>query len=45
MENKTALLVMDMQAGIVSRLPDASTVLSNVGKAIASARSKKIPVI
>ena len=45
MENKTALLVMDMQAGIVSRLPDASAVLSNVGKAIAAARSKKIPVI
>jgi nicotinamidase-related amidase len=45
MENKTALLVMDMQAGIVSRLPDATTVLSNVGKAIAAARSKKIPVI
>jgi nicotinamidase-related amidase len=45
MENKTALLVMDMQAGIVSRLPDATPVLSNVGKAIASARSKKMPVI
>jgi len=45
MENKTALLVMDMQAGIVLRLPDATTVLSNVGKAIAAARSKNIPVI
>ena len=45
MENKTALLVMDMQAGIVSRLPDATAVLSNVGKAIAAARSKQIPVI
>lgn len=45
MENKTALLVMDMQAGIVPRLPDATTVLSNVAKAIAAARSKKIPVI
>ena len=45
MENKTALLVMDMQAGIVPRLPDATSVLSNAGKAIAHARSKKIPVI
>lgn len=45
MENRTALLVMDMQAGIVPRLPDAASVLSNVTKAIANARSKKIPVI
>lgn len=45
MENKTALLVMDMQAGIVPRLPDAAAVLSNVAKAIANARSKKMPVI
>ncbi|MBV8389911.1 MAG: cysteine hydrolase [Mucilaginibacter sp.] len=45
MENRTALLVMDMQAGIVSRLPDATIVLSNVGKAIAAARHKNIPVI
>ena len=41
----TALLVMDMQAGIVSRLPDATDVVNNVAKAIASARDRKIPVI
>ena len=45
MENQTALLVMDMQAGIVPRLPDPTIVLNNVAKAIANARSKKIPVI
>lgn len=41
----TALLVMDMQAGIVAMLPDASAILGNVAKAIAFARDKKIPVI
>lgn len=45
MENKMALLVMDVQAGIVLRLPDATTALNNVAKAIANARSKNIPVI
>ncbi len=45
MENKTALLVMDMQTGILPMMPNNATVLSNVGKAIANARSKKIPVI
>ena len=41
----TALLVMDMQAGIVPMVPDATAILSNTAKAIAHARSKKIPVI
>jgi nicotinamidase-related amidase len=41
----TALLVMDMQAGIVSRLPDATEVVNNIAKAIASARDRKMPVI
>ena len=41
----TALLVMDMQAGIVAMLPDTATLLSNVAKAIATARDKNIPVI
>jgi nicotinamidase-related amidase len=45
MEQKTALLVMDMQVGIVSMLADAKTILSNVAKAVAAARSKNIPVI
>jgi nicotinamidase-related amidase len=45
MENKTALLVMDMQAGIVPMLPNPGEILSNVNKAIANARAKKIPVI
>jgi nicotinamidase-related amidase len=44
MEN-TALLVMDMQAGIVAMLPDSAGLLVNVGKAIAYARKKSIPVI
>ena len=41
----TALLVMDMQAGIVAMLPDTTAILGNVSKAIATARSKNIPVI
>lgn len=48
MENNkqnTALLVMDMQVGIVPMLPNSEAIISNVTKAIASARSKNIPVI
>jgi nicotinamidase-related amidase len=41
----SALLVMDMQAGIVAMLPDTATILGNVSKAIAIARDKNIPVI
>jgi nicotinamidase-related amidase len=44
-QSKTALLVMDMQAGIVAMLPDAAAILNNVAKAIAKARDQKIPVI
>lgn len=46
MENttSTALLVMDMQAAIVSSLSDMS-VVSHVASAIATARKKNIPVI
>ena len=42
---KTALLVMDMQAGILSNFQDASVLINNVTKAIAAARNKSIPVI
>jgi len=42
---KSVLLVMDMQAGIVGMMPDASTVLGNNVKAIAKARANNIPVI
>ncbi len=41
----TALLVMDMQAGIVAMLPAASAVIENTAKAIAIARKRNIPVI
>lgn len=41
----TALLVMDMQVSILGMLPDAASIVGNVAKAIAHARSKKIPVI
>ena len=44
-QSNTALLVMDMQAGIVAMLPDAAAILSNTAKAIAKARDGKIPVI
>ncbi|MGZ3813041.1 MAG: cysteine hydrolase family protein [Mucilaginibacter sp.] len=43
--SNTALLVMDMQAGILSMLPDTATLLGNVAKAIAKARAAKVPVI
>jgi nicotinamidase-related amidase len=41
----TALLVMDVQAGIVGTLPNATDLLPKVAQAIASARENKIPVI
>ena len=41
----TALLVMDMQAGIIGMLPNAIDLLPKVAQAIASARENKIPVI
>jgi nicotinamidase-related amidase len=40
-----ALLVMDMQVGIVAMLPVAEELIGNVAKAIAIAREKKVPVI
>lgn len=46
MENNKALLVMDMQVGIIPMLQGmAPAFVGNVGKAIATAREKKIPVI
>jgi nicotinamidase-related amidase len=44
-KQNTALLVMDMQPAILSRLPDTTTLISNVSKAIANARQKQMPVI
>jgi nicotinamidase-related amidase len=43
--SNTALLVMDMQVGIVAMMPDAAAILPKVSKAIAHAREKNIPVI
>jgi nicotinamidase-related amidase len=45
MEQNTALLIMDMQSSILSRLPDTKTLIENSIKAIAHARKKNIPVI
>lgn len=45
MEQNTALLVMDMQAGIIPMLPAATALLPKVAQAIAHARERKIPVI
>jgi len=44
-KSNTALLVMDMQAGIVGMLPDAAAILGNTAKAITKARERKVPVI
>jgi nicotinamidase-related amidase len=41
----SALLVMDMQEGILGRLPGTAPLIANVAKAIADARTRKIPVI
>jgi nicotinamidase-related amidase len=43
--NNTALLVMDMQDGIVAMLPGAAAILNNTAKAISKAREQKIPII
>ena len=45
MAQNTALLVLDMQSSVLQMLPNATTLLDNVTKAIAYARSKNIPVI
>jgi nicotinamidase-related amidase len=41
----TALLVMDMQTGVLTNFPGVETLVNNVAKAISHARDKKIPVI
>jgi len=41
----TALLVMDMQVGILAMLPGAAEVIKNLAKAIAAARRQGMPVI
>jgi len=41
----TALLVMDMQTAVIRHLPDYNEITARVAKAIASARSRNIPVI
>lgn len=43
--NNTALLVMDMQQGILGNYPAATIATANIAKAIANARAKQIPVI
>ncbi len=44
-KSNAALLVMDMQAGILPNLPTASSVTEKVAEAIAFARSNNLPVI
>lgn len=41
----TALLVMDMQVGVLAMLNNSSSIISEVAKAITTARKNKIPVI
>jgi nicotinamidase-related amidase len=43
--NHSALLVMDMQTTILSRLQDKTTLISQTEKAIAHARKNSIPLI
>lgn len=42
---RTALLVMDMQPAVISRLPDYNEITATVAKAIAYARAQQIPVL
>ncbi|HEU5051828.1 MAG TPA: isochorismatase family cysteine hydrolase [Hanamia sp.] len=44
-ENHTALLIMDVQQGIVQNLPGKESFFSSLKKAIATARKNDIPVI
>ncbi len=44
-KQNTALLVMDMQLGIVPMLPGATALIPNINKAIAHGRKQSIPVI
>jgi nicotinamidase-related amidase len=44
-KQNTALLVMDMQMGILSRYPEAAKLCSNIAKGIAYAHKNNIPVI
>jgi nicotinamidase-related amidase len=41
----SALLVMDLQAGIVAMLPSAEAILANTAQAIATARKQGVPVV
>lgn len=43
--SNTALLVMDMQAGILAMLPGASAIIEKVATSVAAARHRNIPVI
>lgn len=45
MNQNTALLVMDMQVGILSTFAESPAIIGSVVKAIAIARSKNIPII
>ncbi|ANH81098.1 isochorismatase [Niabella ginsenosidivorans] len=44
-QSTTALLVMDMQASILGSFPGAPAFISNVAKAIETARKRQLPVI
>jgi nicotinamidase-related amidase len=41
----TALLVMDMQASILQRLPDSAAIINQVSRALSTARENEVPVI
>ena len=43
--NDTALLVMDMQLGILERFPGANPLVAKVSSAIAYARVRQMPII
>lgn len=45
MQNKTVLLVMDIQKGILSRMAETAPLMAKVEQAVAAARGAGIPVV
>jgi nicotinamidase-related amidase len=43
--DRSALLVMDVQPGIIERTPDPAAYLARVSEAVRAARSREVPVI
>lgn len=45
MSDRSALLVMDVQPGIIDRVPDSAAFLARAGDAVRAARSRGMPIL